>query len=680
MKIKNYFLSLAAVALVAGFASCSNEEIVPGTDPVGPETPEAGIGNDGVAYMKLAINMPMGGGAQGRANNDYEDGDDNEFVVENAILVLFSAAAAADEDDAILRSAYTLKQTNWGDDSNAQITVNSTVTTRVFTANIPTGHNVYAYVILNKHDFFEVKAVSGQDYSTLVFNGTQDLMGKDFKVVRTLELQEYGKDFLNQSFTMTNMPHMHVSGGSGSNAPTPVKPWILVKANKSNVYPTEAAALGGKAAAEIDVERVVAKVQVSASLNEVQGETTGTIRNEDGQPQFTLLGWIVDNVNQKATLSRNSAEPVVAQDANPFAYLAYHSTLLSPADYRFVANAPIHAETTPSDPLNPESTPFNVYRTFWAVDNNYNADATDLFTRAGTLLNTAIQKFDPSHNPIGGDLRPFIKEGSSKNFYYCAENTFDTKHQTVKNTTRVVVAAQFNNGQDFFTLSSDPNKIYVKATIEQYIKDQILNRVNVRNWLADYVKVQGKELTDDIQRKLFDCNVTNTGAEVGKAIVVWTLNSTEISNYLGDIADKSAKITAIQNAYNVIAADQLKYIHDNITDQLSYYKDGVAYYQALIKHFGDSETPWNPETHIVGGNNVENIYDFNDAEGGDKRYLGRYGVVRNNWYDMKITQVSRIGSSVVPPLTDDPDDTVEQYVKVKINIMPWAMRRQNVIL
>ena len=53
-----------------------------------------------------------------------------------------------------------------------------------------------------------------------------------------------------------------------------------------------------------------------------------------------------------------------------------------------------------------------------------------------------------------------------------------------------------------------------------------------------------------------------------------------------------------------------------ITSGISTYLNGEAYYIARIKHF-NALTPWNPG---------EAYESHND------KYLGRYGVLRNNWY------------------------------------------------
>ena len=63
----------------------------------------------------------------------------------------------------------------------------------------------------------------------------------------------------------------------------------------------------------------------------------------------------------------------------------------------------------------------------------------------------------------------------------------------------------------------------------------------------------------------------------------------------------------------------------------------------------------------------------------DQYLLGRYGMVRNNWYDIAINKISGPGSPDVPEPGDDPDDDPDPYkIDVTINILSWAKRSQEV--
>ena len=118
----------------------------------------------------------------------------------------------------------------------------------------------------------------------------------------------------------------------------------------------------------------------------------------------------------------------------------------------------------------------------------------------------------------------------------------------------------------------------------------------------------------------------------------------------------------------------------NLNEELSLgniveYKGGIAYYPIRIKHFGDDLTPWDSKTATV-----ENPYGTTNK---DENFLGRYGVLRNNWYNIEISSIKKVGSAVVPEI--DVDDTTsgdkpENYISVRINVLSWAKRTQSEIL
>ena len=106
------------------------------------------------------------------------------------------------------------------------------------------------------------------------------------------------------------------------------------------------------------------------------------------------------------------------------------------------------------------------------------------------------------------------------------------------------------------------------------------------------------------------------------------------------------------------------------------YKGGVAYYAVRIKHFGDSDTPWNKDGQDVkpGGNSL--IYPNPSAGASDGWFLGRYGVVRNNWYDISVNKIQTLGDATIPAFTNDPDDVLENYISVSINVLSWSKHTQ----
>ncbi|MBO4661037.1 MAG: Mfa1 fimbrilin C-terminal domain-containing protein, partial [Prevotella sp.] len=144
--------------------------------------------------------------------------------------------------------------------------------------------------------------------------------------------------------------------------------------------------------------------------------------------------------------------------------------------------------------------------------------------------------------------------------------------------------------------------------------------------------------------------------------------------------------------------DELANANSNVNIQR--YNGGVMYYETRIQHFANpadagytsgiwngSSTdlaPWNTwETAAsVTAPSPSSAYPGTTAES-EKNYLGRYGMVRNNWYDISIDMITHLGSptDVSTTIGDKDDDNLEpekKYLSVKINVLSWAKRTQSV--
>ena len=110
--------------------------------------------------------------------------------------------------------------------------------------------------------------------------------------------------------------------------------------------------------------------------------------------------------------------------------------------------------------------------------------------------------------------------------------------------------------------------------------------------------------------------------------------------------------------------------------KIAKYDSGVAYYPIRIKHFGDTYTPWSAGTGSVSAATIYPDGADLSTDSKEHRYLGRYGVVRNNWYDLSVSDIKGVGSPAIPELTDTPDDELYNYISVRINILSWAKRTQ----
>ena len=112
-------------------------------------------------------------------------------------------------------------------------------------------------------------------------------------------------------------------------------------------------------------------------------------------------------------------------------------------------------------------------------------------------------------------------------------------------------------------------------------------------------------------------------------------------------------------------------------NQVAVYTGGVVYYQVRIKHFGDDLTPWDSDGSVTATDNIEHTYGATNAA---QNFLGRYGMVRNNWYEINIESFKRMGDNTFPTVdnNDTPDDQKDddKFMSVKINVLSWAKRSQ----
>lgn len=356
----------------------------------------------------------------------------------------------------------------------------------------------------------------------------------------------------------------------------------------------------------------VERVHAKVTLSEGQSMTSPST----ALGTMDILGWALDNTNKSTYLMRN----VKAGDA----WWAYKSTKTgTPApEYRFIEDDPVAA---------------GLYRTYWCTDPNYNA------AYAASNFNSITSVTDN------------IKEGKSDP-QYCLENTFDTDHQTEQNTTAVIVKAQFNGGKDFYVANSNINTIYDEDGAKGIVKAELLNYLETikKDWITN-----GTIDGDDIATVTLS---TDTKKKVSAtAITLGTLDGVTF-------ADQKTK-EDLEKELN----DYLTTLNSGLNVYL--YEDGVAYYRLLIKHFGDTDTPW-AEADKVGTDSYPAVAG---GATGENQWLGRYGMVRNNWYDLTVTGARELGSPTIPEVTNTYDDDVNNLA-VTINILSWAKRTQNVEL
>ena len=272
------------------------------------------------------------------------------------------------------------------------------------------------------------------------------------------------------------------------------------------------------------------------------------------------------------------------------------------------------------------------------------------------------------------------------NSVYCTENTFDVAHMQDDCTTSVLVRLQLNNGLDFYTtsvtgqdiifqlpsntLSEEGTSAYESfaprrsnkvtydgtnyATIDDYLRTWLMqNSSAFRTWVNTYAAGEPKHVNIAV----------STPAGGGVATVT---SVTQTARNSGD------GVTAF-SALNLVS-----YLNDNV--KLKFYDDGYCYYRVPIMHFGSSNnanalTPWSSMPTMT--NNTTAWVYGDGTTCNDNNYLGRYGMVRNNWYTINITSVTHVGYPTIPALTSNADDTIEQLLNATLSISGWEDKSQN---
>lgn len=385
------------------------------------------------------------------------------------------------------------------------------------------------------------------------------------------------------------------------------------------------------AAAQITTLAKLERSRIFATEAKAQAEPAGEAYVERAAAKITVTATMADEDAIKADANvkytKASIKWAVNNENN-----AYYNARQMKADWLGYAADGAEGTVNPTTKfrfLSGSAIHQGVVRTYWAEDMNYNNGETTGF----------------KVNPTAAEITTLAKDGKS---VYVTENTFNVDNQKEKNTTGLSISATFNDGKDFYIAST-------------YGDNKILQRVDVastdKETVADYIK---KYLRNN-----------------NSAFKAWLESpATDFAVTMNDDAVAGTATVATVSGTGLPTGITPDYINRLI--KFKFYKDGVAYYNLLIKHFGDVETPWSREKHTE--NTIEGIYNAAAPATPESNFLGRYGIVRNNWYRIEISGISQIGDPIVVTPGETPDDKTRNYLSVKIHILPWALRTQSEIL
>lgn len=287
-------------------------------------------------------------------------------------------------------------------------------------------------------------------------------------------------------------------------------------------------------------------------------------------------------------------------------------------------------------------------RVYWGKDPNY--DNEDLKKNDATGDDLRDKEFNSI--TATSEINKDFTTTTATNPVYCLENTFNLANMYQGQTTRVIFKAKYAPMNDAgVSLAETDGTFYTIGNMKNILKE------------ADLVAAVNAAATSVLSGCTVDyeANLKKEGSHVIT---------------LADIKDASgATLVADKDYGGTTGKDIVAAINDKLGLKtgrkeemvgINTYLKGVTYYIARVKHFGDALTEWK---------SGENYGDNND------KYLGRYGMLRNNWYELKVGNVYGPGYPGVPPVDpNQPDDENEKYLSVSVKILDWAKRSQSVDL
>ena len=573
MKIKHLF-GLAVIAAMS--ASCSSNEDL-GT--AGPGTGEAGVG-----YASFSINLPTTRGTRA-TDPTFEKGDANEYDVFNATLLVFKKGTATSEGDYTLAETVDLGSMEpWKKPNETGVTTQAKITAKL--GNVDKNEAYFALVLLNNGSGTDEKvnlpAVNTKYSEWNIADNAKD------------KFANYDKGFYMANAPLHNNTDKSVT--------------TLVAIDQDKIFPTEAQASSGEAAADIYVERGLAKVTLTAATKNEKIVGGSTYKGD----KVTISNWALDVTNKKTFPIHNvdglSTDYTDIWKNDP-------TKTAAPSTQRFVDN---NSDT-------------KVKRVYWGIDPNYKNN--NLCSLDETGEKARATEFNYVKNNTDVKAKPTDP-------LYCLENTFNLENMKQGQTTRVIFKASYTpndfttaDGKTFYKVGTSV-ALWSKTNLEDHIKAAVSKVITVTT-------------TDDITIKLDaeDNNITAAGNH-------------EITT--SNIIVKG----------HIVTEAEVKAVNEKVglTEKagISTYANGESYYIARIKHFGDDLTPWiSGETY-----NDDNL-----------KYLGRYGMLRNNWYELEVNSVSGPGYPDVPEVKPNtPDDEDDKYINVSVKILDWAKRSQTLDL
>ncbi len=629
-------LSVSVAALMA-LAACSDEN-----DP--------GVGGgpvfEGDGYIAVKINLPTQPSTRA-ANDQFDDGTVEEYKVNDACLILFKGD---NEATATVHSSYEITGFSQNDHpSNGQISTEFMKAVKVRDIQLANGEHLYGLVFVNYKNIAEVVGtdlhIGGQTFSGTFANLLPLTSNVDF----TTKNEQAPKDY----FFMTNAPLADKSGGLVNPAGATFRTLVELTGGLQDTAEDAEKTPAGT----IYVERAVAKTTLSVTATKALVDQSS---GDKAELEIESVEWIVDNTEPSSFIVRNLGD-------NFSTWAPYKSTVYTGSNGFRMVGSNIVGNLDASTHL---------YRTYWCVDPQYD--------KAAPTMTTVT---DNTYSKLVKDGSVF-KSGSA----YCYENTFNVANMNYRNTTRAVLKVKYKNpkaeGQSLYTINGRDDQIfYYRRNATSLARAYVINDSKVKEEFQKLLKPDQKDVQlNDFIRLRFEKNDKGDLQMVNVDIKDYRQDDPDKNpDFVGvDITEENLANTPFANANPQLTPDLIKDLIARVNERFNIqeYTGGESYYDLRFTHFGlpsstnplpGDLTPWIQKA----ASTTDEAYTGTDPE---NDYLGRYGMVRNNWYDVEVSAFSHLGSPVAPDVTTDTtsDDNQKQekWVAFSIKVLSWAKRVQ----
>lgn len=461
-------------------------------------------------------------------------------------------------------------------------------------------------------------------------NKDEDLSNKSLAdaavIIGTWDVASIGEN--GTGFIMTNSTYDGTKG-QGTYLTDAAGQYFATPITADDFYTSETEALQAEKAVDVYVERLAAKVTLNMG-NDVTSATTDagiTIENvktadanDKDQVTIKITGWGLNGTEKKSYLMKkiNAGWTFNTPDWNKA--------------WNDVANRRSHWAISPN---------------YTFVDNNYPANfekatkgnkttGTDQMDATNYALNYV--SYDELGNTVG-------------TYEYCRENTLSEAHLTnakfLSTATSVLIAAEITGAEneDYFLYGET---LYKSAEFKKAVMDMY------KNELDDYMTANGTDNDNNTQYRSLTVNDIQFVSPYDGYITIALTNEAAGKTW-GTISEENGNKTFTPCTSDTDKEDELAKLIDKINTELlaakiQGFKGGKMYYNIPIEHLGQKD-------------NEE----------------GRYGVVRNNMYEITVNSIKKLGRGVYNPSEDiipNEQTPTLYYLAAEIKVLSWHKVQQ----